>query len=67
MIPGPTQTRARYQVEPGGPVCDFFEVDFKYQVEVVRRDAILSSMVEKNSNEKAFGDKRDRILLPKSF
>jgi len=47
------------------PVCDFFNIDYKYQVDVVRKDAILSSMVEKNSNEIMFGDKRERILLPK--
>lgn len=47
------------------PFCDFFGISYKWQVEVLRKDHILSSMVRKNSNETLFGDKRDRVLLPK--
>lgn len=47
------------------PVCDMLKIDYKYQVEVIRNDPILSGMVEKNSSEMLFGDKRSRILLPK--
>lgn len=47
------------------PVCDFFQISYKWQVEVVKKDPILSSMVRKNSNQKMFGDKRERVLLHK--
>lgn len=32
------------------PVCEFFNIDYKWQVEVVRNDHILASVVEKNSS-----------------
>lgn len=47
------------------PFCDFFGISYKWQVEVLKKDHILSSMVRKNWNEILFGDKRERILLPK--
>lgn len=47
------------------PLCDFFDISYKWQVEVVKKDHILTTMVRKNSSETTFGDKRGRILLPK--
>jgi hypothetical protein len=46
------------------PICDFFNIDYKWQVDVIRNDHILASMVEKNSNYSLFGDNRNRVLLP---
>ncbi|HNX87735.1 MAG TPA: phage antirepressor N-terminal domain-containing protein [Paludibacteraceae bacterium] len=47
------------------PFCDFFGISYKWQVEVLKKDHILASMVRKNCNETLFGDKRERVLLPK--
>ena len=47
------------------PFCDFFGISYKWQVEVLKKDYILASMVRKNSSELLFGDKRERVLLPK--
>jgi len=47
------------------PVCDFFQINYKWQCEVIRKDHILISMDRKTSPHLAFGDKRSRILLPK--
>ena len=47
------------------PLCDFFGINYKWQVGVLRKDHILASMVRKNKNKTLFGDNRERVLLPK--
>lgn len=47
------------------PICDFFDIGYKYHLKVIRNDHILGSMVGKKTNELLFGDKYERVLLPK--
>lgn len=47
------------------PICDFFEISYRWQSEVIRNDHILPTTVRKSCNEALFGDKRKRIALTK--
>lgn len=47
------------------PICDFFDIGYKYHLKMIRNDHILASMAGKKANESLFGDKYERVLLPK--
>lgn len=48
------------------PCCEFFELDYKYQVERVRTDFLMGQLVGKNPLVAADGKERDMVSLPKS-
>lgn len=47
------------------PLCNFFGITYKGQIEKIKTDNILQSEWKKTSNEKVFGDKRGRVSLTK--
>jgi hypothetical protein len=47
------------------PVCDFFNIDGNWQVEVIKKHHILSASYEKNKDKSLFGDNIARAALGK--
>lgn len=47
------------------PLCDFFEIEYKNQVEKIRNDEILANSFGKNRNNSLFGDNYPRVSLDK--
>lgn len=45
------------------PVCDFFGLSTKNQIEQLKKDPICQSDIRKISSESVFGDKRKRLVL----
>lgn len=45
------------------PVCDFFQIDYKNQVEKIREDPILAECSGKKANVPLFGDNYPRVYL----
>lgn len=47
------------------PVCSFFKISYENHRKLIKSDPILQSIQIKKSDYLAFGDNRQRILLPK--
>lgn len=47
------------------PVCNFFKISYDSHRRLILEDPILSSILLKKANYSAFGDNRQRLLLPK--
>jgi hypothetical protein len=47
------------------PLCDFFQIDVRNQHKNIKKDAILSKLVGKNTPDLGENDKNGRILLTK--
>jgi hypothetical protein len=47
------------------PVCDFFQIDYDYQLRRINSSELLKRYAGKNPDKMLFGDERERVTLTK--